>query len=487
MANNNQSDIVINAQAGTKQAEANVQELDAKIRAMTAQDTKLKQFGRDLLGVSNDAQAATKAMGAGFATLQGSFTGVITKLGAVGLAIGGLKKAWDLAQSEQQRYLDSIKSQAEASSKSFTVLKDSTKGILDNLDKLDKLADGGYLDDTAIEQTNNLVSQLNDLWGDVGISVDQATGKVNGLQAATQKITNELKAMALEQLAIEEQVAQAEYDKAQADYSWWYDENGKLQNEAMGMFIAGNWTGSGDNYKAELDNKRKTAQANLLAVQRRRKQLESSTTQEEINDSIAKAEEARQQDLTNKQEAAKTKEQLTATQTKLSEQPDWKLLNLQSELAIAQATGGDVASAKAAVDAYTQERDRNRFNQLEGRLREGVKTYNERLTAYNQGVANKADDATLLALAEALNEVTVNLQKDAEEFNRLGAKLEQPETPVEEPTTEVARITRELTNGTFSAYGLNGLSQNPIEQQQLEVQKQIAKNTENLNVPIVGE
>lgn len=485
---NNQNDIVITAQAGTKQAEANVQELDAKIKALTAQDTKLKQFGRDLLGVSSDAQAATKAMGAGFATLQGSFTGVITKLGAVGLAIGGLKKAWDLAQSEQQRYIDSMRGQADAAGKSLSVLKDSTKSILDNLEKFDKLADGGYLDNTAIEQTNSLVSQLNDLWGDVGISVDQATGKVNGLKEATQKITGELKAMALEQLALEEKVAQSEYDKAESDYSWWYDEDGKLHNEAMGMLIAGNWTGNGDTYKAELDNKRKTAKANLLAVQQRRKQLESSTTVEDINNSIAAAEAAKQKEV----EAQKAQEQAQtefnnrlAAENKRLKPVDYQEEKLKQDLAIAQANGGDVAGARAALDSYTQQRDMARFRELEQQMPGIRDDQYQAKKDYDLLQQNDASDEEILAALEVLNNANERLTQATNEMAQLGTRLEQ--VSVEEPKTEIAAIARTMSNGTFNSYGISGLTQNTIEQQQLEVQKQIAKNTENLNVPIVGE
>ena len=321
----------------------------------------------------------------------------------------------------------------------------------------------------------------------MGLSIDQATGKVTGLKEATHKITAELKAMALQQAQLEEQVAQAELDKAQNDYDWYFDENGN-ERGMSGLLIAGNWVGEGHGaYKTELDNKRKTAQAALLAVQARRKAIEYSTTREELDATIAAAEAKKTADETAKKDAAKTKEQLTTAQVRLSEKPDWKLLNLQSELAIAQATGGDVVGAKAAVDEYTMVRDLTRFNELDGRVKEGVKTYNERLAAYHKGVADKVDDKTLLELANALNEITESLKKDAEEFNRLGARLERPEEPVEEPDIEVASITKAIASGTFSAYGIDALKQVNIEQEQLRVQKEIAANTRQLTKPVIGE
>lgn len=481
------NDIVINAAANTKSAEASIKQLDAQIKNLAASNPKLKQIDGSLSSIGRKVLESNQAMGTGFAALQGSFNGVITKLGAVGLAVGGLKLAWDTMQKENQRSLDNIKESASAAEKYYTTVNDQTQDILSKLEKLNKLADGGYLDDTAIKQTNSLVAQLNDLWGDVGISVDKATGKVSGLQAATQKINSELREMQLQQLKLEEEVAKNELASAELRRDWWYDENGNLHNEAQGLLIAGNWTGNGDTFKAEVMNDVKTKQANLLGIQARIKALNTTTTQNDIDSTLAAAEARKAAEEAAKAQSAKVQQQLAAAQGVLGEKPDWKLLNLQSELAIAQATGGDVAGAKAAVDAYTRERDTARFNELEGRIRAGVKTYNERLAAYNKGVADNVDAGTLLNLTNALNEITDSLKRDAEEFNRLGAKLEQPETPIEEPETEVAAIMQSIANGTFDSYGLNGLAQNPIEQQQLEVQKQIARNTENLNVPIVGE
>lgn len=485
MAQNN--DIVISATANTKSAEASIKQLDAQIKNLAASNPKLKQIDGSLSSIGRKVLESNQAMGTGFAALQGSFNGVITKLGAVGLAVGGLKLAWDTMQKENQRSLDNIKESASAAEKYYTTVNDQTQDILSKLEKLNKLADGGYLDDTAIKQTNSLVAQLNDLWGDVGISVDKATGKVNGLQEATKKINAELKEMQLQKLRLEEEVAKNELAAAEQKRDLWYDKNGNLRNEAQGLLIAGNWTGNGDTFKAGVMNDVTNKKANLIGIQAQIKALSTATTTNDVNNTIATGEAKKAAEEAAKAQAAQVQQQLAAAQAILGEKTDWKLYNLRSELAIAQATGGDVAGAKAAVDAYTRERDTARFNELEGRIRAGVKTYNERLAAYNKGVADNVDAGTLLNLTNALNEITDSLKRDAEEFNKLGAKLEQPETPIEEPETEVAAIMQSIANGTFDSYGLNGLTQNPIEQQQLEVQKQIARNTENLNVPIVGE
>ena len=56
--------------------------------------------------------------------------------------------------------------------------------------------------------------------------------------------------------------------------------------------------------------------------------------------------------------------------------------------------------------------------------------------------------------------------------------------PASAPETAIARS---LARGTFDVFGLGGLSGGNIQQQQLDVQKQIERNTQQLAVPVVGE
>lgn len=517
--NNNQNDIVISAKANTKEAETTLKKLDAQIKDMTASDPKLQQMGSDLGKVGGKVIDSNKAIGGGFSALQGNLQGVITKLGAVGLAVGALKKVWDSYWAAQQKTVESLKATADASGKYLNVLQDGTKGILKNLDDLDKLADGGYLDDSSIEQTNNLVSQLNDLWGNVGITVDQTTGKVNGLAEATKKITAELRDMALRQAKLEETAAQAALDKAKSDKSWYFNEDGSLTNlgaaalsadiDNLFQSLGGAVTGTYDeqvanirrNKKAELDNAEKTAESNLLAAQLKRKQLEGGTTAEDINNIVQNAQGNSQQaqavenvDAARQKLIAEEDKMLEDEQKRLAEQAEYikktreelKTFDLQEQqlkqnLAIAQANGGDVEAAKTALENYVEQRNTTQLQGLREQLGGARSEQIEAQRRYEQDVANGADDNVLENSLRRLQAANTRLSQITEEMSKLASGVYKPASA---PSTEISRA---MTNGTFNAYGLHGLTQNTVEQQQLEVQKQIAKNTENLNVPIVGE
>lgn len=524
MANNNQNDIVVSAQANTKQAEANLQKLDAQVKSMTASDPKLQQFNKSLGSIGSTVISQEKAINGGFSALQGNLNGVITKLGAAGLAVAALKKAWDSYWAAEQKTVESMKAAADASGKYFSTLQDSTNSILKHLGELDKLAEGGYLDDSSIQKTNNLVSQLNDLWGDVGITVDQTTGKVNGLADATKKITEEMRDMAIRQAKLEEQAAQAALNKANSDYDWYFDENGEVTGlgaaaltvdaDNLGQAAAGMATGTLKEQaanirrrkKEELEGAKAMAEANLLAAQQKRIALEGGTTDNDIstitNGAAAQpqanaakaaedAEKERQRLMEEEDRAYEEEQKRLAAQTEYIEQArkniakfDAEEERLKQELATAQANGGDVEGAKAALDNYIEQRSKARLAELQGQLPDARAEQREAQRRYNQDVEIGADDDVIEASLRRLEAANERIAQITGEMGRLASGVYKP---AEAPATETAKTMKAMASGTFDAFGLHGLGQNTIEQQQLDVQKKIAKNTENLNVPIVGE
>ena len=56
--------------------------------------------------------------------------------------------------------------------------------------------------------------------------------------------------------------------------------------------------------------------------------------------------------------------------------------------------------------------------------------------------------------------------------------------PADAAQTSIARTT---AMGTFNAFGIGGLMNSSVEKEQLEVQKEIARNTKRLAMPVVSE
>ena len=83
---------------------------------------------------------------------------------------------------------------------------------------------------------------------------------------------------------------------------------------------------------------------------------------------------------------------------------------------------------------------------------------------------------------EALIEANKTLEAHTAEAGRLANGMYKPATPDKLP-----EAMRSVARGTFDAFGINGLGSGNIQQEQLNVQKQIARNTEQLAIPVVGE
>lgn len=482
MATDNKNDIVISAAADTKNAEANLKKLEAQVQTMGKNDpgmAKLNQSFAKTGKATDDINKHVKDLAGSYGALQGSMVGIVSQLGAIGIAIGVVKVAWDSLQQIQKKNIDSMNARADAQERYYNTVQTQSKEILSNLNQLNELAANGYLDNQAIQATNNLVAQLNDLWGDVGLSVDQATGRVNGLSEATKKVANNLREIAL--TAAKERQAAARMKQAQAnrEYSKYFDGNGAMtlagalrtvsENGYIASVVEGMTPGGQqaltDRKATELHAAIATADAEVKEADAEVKRLESKTTTDDIN-ALANRNSTRQQ-----QEAG-------------LKDVDTQLMELQRQLATAQAMGGNVEAAKAALDGYTENQARAKFEQLQKQIAYDT----ERQAYYQQRYNTGLKHGNAEEIAKRLDDLTKaneQLKKHTEEMTKIANGLYKPAVVAPE-VKEMMRITS-VSNGTFDAFGTGALGQNNIQQQQLDVQKKIEKNTEKLAVPVVGE
>ena len=488
MADSN--DIVINAKATTAAAEKSINALDARVQALAANSPKVQQLEARLGAVGSQAAktaqigiSAQKATGAGFAALNGSITGVLTKLGAIGLAVAAVKTAWDALNRVQQKTIDTLNQTADASNKYYNTFKAQSKEILDNLQQLNSLASDGYLDNDSLRQTNSLVAQLNSLWGDVGLSVDQTTGKINGLEQATAKINAGLREMALEGAKARAEAARLGLGQAQRNKAAEYNADGSmtlygatkagLSIDNMTAFYSGART-AGDisgGRRSELDAAIKSARADLLAAEAEVKRLQAQTTQEQLSATIARG-----------RADVEARNKLSNMQAGYSG-IDLQELGLRQALAAAQAGGGDVAAAQAALNSYTTSKNQERYTYLTGQIERDKAAQADAQERYNVGLKH-GDVTEITKRLEALIEANKALESHSAEAQRLAAGMYKPATPDKLPAAEMLRT---MGRGSFDAFGLGALSGGNIQQQQLDVQKQIERNTKQLAVPVVGE
>ena len=456
------NDIVINARATTAQAEKDIGRLDGKIKT-------LSKTGGD----------NAKAYAASFAAMQGSVNGVITKLGGLGVAIGAviaLQKAEAQAQAD---YAKSVSNAGKAEEAALNARAAKSKEMLNTLEQLNTKAKDSPLSPEAIKLENNLVAQLADTWGDVGLSVNQTTGEIKGLLQATQQINAQIRQQKLDALSKQIEGARLELDNAQATYNNEYDNNGSQRVSIAS--IGNNLRALGEGALSALSGNGFDAGYNRR-VETRANEYKTAITEAQAKlDNLLAQQKALRLEATN-EDAARILQQTDETRT--AEQKafavDAREQALIRALANAQMTGGDVTGAKGALDAYLQQHNAARYEQLQGLASKDEAAVSKAQKDYAWAVSN-GDSADVAEAAKALARVVETAKQHTDEMAKIAAGQYKPASAPE------TAITRSLARGTFDAFGLGGLSGGNIQQQQLDVQKQIERNTQQLAVPVVGE
>lgn len=456
------NDIVINARATTAQAEKDIGRLDGKIKTLSKS------------GADN-----AKAYSASFAAMQGSVNGIITKLGGLGIAIGAviaLQKTYTRAQEDYAKSVDALGKSEEAA---LNAKAAKSKEILNTLEQLNSKAKDSPLSPEAIKLENNLVAQLADTWGDVGISINQSTGEVKGLLEATEKIGAEVRGKKLDALAKQIEGARLELANAQDVYGREYDANGAQRVSLAGF--GNNLRATGEGLLSAVSGKGFSAGYNQRVDTRANEYKSAITNAQAKLDDLLAQQKALQLEATN-EDAARILKQLEETRAaeKTIFDNDPQEQALIRALANAQMTGGDVTGAKAALDDYVQQRNLQRYEQLSSGVGADQTAIDAARKAYDNA-QKTGDGAAIAEAAKALARVTEIAKQHTDEMAKIAAGTYKP---AEAPETA---ITRSLARGTFDAFGLGSLSGGNIQQQQLDVQKQIERNTQQLAVPVVGE
>lgn len=476
------NDIVINATAQTKDAEKNIAVLDAKIQTMSQKAPGIDKTSKAMKGVGTAAKKAgddAKAIGAGFSALQGSLTGVITKLGAAGLAIGVLLKLQTALRDAQKDYANSLSAIGKAEEAAINNRASRAKEALDTLSELNSRAKESPLDPEAIKLENNLVKQLSDTWGDVGLSVNQTTGEVEGLLQATEKIAGQIRGQKLSALSKQIQAAQLDVQTARSVYNDEYDEFGNQRVSISGIgnnlralgegtlsFLSGKGFDSG--YNQRVDTRENEYKAAITEAESKLEELQAQYKELELQ--------------TAKEDAARIMKQTDDTRRaeKSIFQNDAQEQALIRALANAQMAGGDVTGAKAALDDYIQQRNAARYTELSNMASQDEKDIDKAQKDYVWALQN-GDGADIAEAAKALARVTDIAKQHTDEMAKIAAGQYKPADAAQ---TVLARTT---AMGTFNAFGIGGLMSQNIEQEQLQVQKEIAANTKQLARPVVSE
>lgn len=205
---------------------------------LTGVGTALIAFGKICVGAATTMGALTIAT----AKLKVAFTALAAHpILAMLLALSLVAAACAVA-------LGSV-NEAQVSSKMYEAVAAGdaqAKSAETLMQRLEQLASQQQLSNAEMSEAKSIVEQLNATYGDLGISIDETTGKINGLSEAQQKFNKEQAGMALARVnkAMREsgdniEELQREMEEAQG---WWastaFGEGGAAKVEELGQRIA---------------------------------------------------------------------------------------------------------------------------------------------------------------------------------------------------------------------------------------------------------
>lgn len=224
----------VNVDAALKEAENKAKNSAAKI------DKSLQSAGKGAgKGVKDSLQQAGKGMesinklggkmGGVFKNATEALSGMLSPIGLITAGITALValgvKMWDKFTQSAEQYSQKVAIGAERAKQEQDQLNKSQAQDKGYLKRLQQLARAENLSNAQKIQAAKLIDVLSRRYGDLGVSIDMATGKIMGLDAAQTKMFNRMKEIALQRAknvaSSQENVASDAVNKAAGKGGLW--------------------------------------------------------------------------------------------------------------------------------------------------------------------------------------------------------------------------------------------------------------------------
>jgi phage gpG-like protein len=192
--------------------------------ALTSLSTDLTSlFGRVSQWIAAHEQVAETALRAGSAVLVfgaalkaagvamtlAAANPVVFTIGALGIALAATQGAFDGLTESTRKYQD-------VAGKSLADADQQRRAARDLMGELGTLADRQQFGASVQERSQTIIKQLTDSYGDLGLSIDATTGKINGMAGAQEKLNGLMGAAAMRELAEAEVAAKSQLDASRA-------------------------------------------------------------------------------------------------------------------------------------------------------------------------------------------------------------------------------------------------------------------------------
>lgn len=254
--------------SGLKQIEAATAETTNKMSA------GVSDFGRTLTRGGKLAQTVSTEIGAAFGKAGNLISSIASGPAAIlaaslGTIAGIGVDLWDRMTVSTAEYALKLDKTASLEEKRLEQMKEQQTAEDKYIERLSALADRENLGNAEKAEAVRLTDILNSRYGDLGITIDDTTGKIEGLTAAQNKLNAAQKAGRMEQL---ERVIGIEKEKSDSVASVFMG-GGSWYSRTMDYLTGGEGAKSAEYYKSmSIPGRMETA----------KEQLSAATTEKEI-------------------------------------------------------------------------------------------------------------------------------------------------------------------------------------------------------------
>lgn len=190
----------------SKQYEATLEAVRAKTgRAAGDMSRSVRNFGKDVGGAGKAVAAMSSEVGSQFGTvgrvISSLASGPVALLtAAFGALLAAGVKMYDHLTLSAEEYQLKLSAQIELENKRLSKLKEEQKAENDYMDRLIELSNNETNSNTEKTEAVRLIEILTKRYGDLGISIDETTGKITGLAEAEEKLNEKQRQLAEKQL-----------------------------------------------------------------------------------------------------------------------------------------------------------------------------------------------------------------------------------------------------------------------------------------------
>jgi len=244
--------LIVRVKADTEEMKTKIANLQAELAKFAA------SASANTAKVERSVSTMTKSVGA----MSSAMKGITSSLGAFGISahtcltiLKGMVEAWNHVDQSAKRAAEAAREHRQEVEKTIQY----NNSLVEKLNQLSDLSQDNYLNADGIRTANTLVQELTKSYGDLGIQVDQTTGKITGMTDAVKNIQGqdaERRKSAIEQQlsALRRQLsnAQAAVDEYDQDtFGGQFAQDFRMMSKDFGGYMGNVLTGNFDRYNAE--------------------------------------------------------------------------------------------------------------------------------------------------------------------------------------------------------------------------------------------